>query len=351
MIGKSRELYIDVVKVVLMFFVINGHLPASNIISPEAELPSWLRSIIVGVSMPCFFAISGMFAVKTLESQDWPMIVSRLATLLWPMFSFGVVFGLWSALRMKQLLMVLMSPFSLWSSLWFLRTLMMIYLVSAVVFGLVRTRLARFLMFAFVYAVLVFLPQNVPCYGWLKDVMHMLPYYVFGIFSLRQMLEQDAWKIVFVCGIFFLIVAFSEGSVRDNGMGFYWVDSYWREMLLTRRGLVCFVGRTLMGIAGTVALLWFFRWFLNKMPMLNALAPIGVTTLGVYTMHQWMLARIGAMGEMFPLSNSWRWIITLVVFLFCHFVVVVVKRFSLTRFVFFGDERLLADGLRRLGRE
>ena len=102
MIGKSRELYFDLAKAVLMFFVINGHLPAANIIAPDAQLPSWLRAIVVGVSMPCFFAISGMFAAKTLELQDWPKIFSRLSSFLWPMLSFGVVFGLWSALRMKQ---------------------------------------------------------------------------------------------------------------------------------------------------------------------------------------------------------------------------------------------------------
>ena len=241
-----------------------------------------------------------------------------------------------------------MSPFSLWCSLWFLRTLVIIYLGSAVLFGLARTRFAKCYLFAFVYAVLVFLPRTTPCYGWLKDVMHMLPYYVFGIFALRMMMERDTRKIVLVCGLFFLAVAFSEGSVHDNGMGFYWVDSYWREMLLTKRGLVCFFGRTLMGIAGIVALLWLFRWSQNKMPMLNKLAPFGVTTLGVYVMHQWLLARIGAIGGVFPLSNNWRWVAALAVFLLCHFVVVVIKRFSIARFAFFGDEKMLADGLRRL---
>ena len=132
MIGKSRELYF-------------------------AQLPSWLRAIVVGVSMPCFFAISGMFAAKTLELQEWPKIFSRLSSFLWPMLSFGVVFGLWSALRMKQWSIVLMSPFSLWCSLWFLRTLVIIYLGSAVLFGLARTRFAKCYLFAFVYAVLVFL--------------------------------------------------------------------------------------------------------------------------------------------------------------------------------------------------
>ena len=36
MTDKSRELYFDLAKAVLMFFVINGHLPAANIIAQEA---------------------------------------------------------------------------------------------------------------------------------------------------------------------------------------------------------------------------------------------------------------------------------------------------------------------------
>lgn len=294
MIGKPRELYFDFVKAFLMFFVIcGGHLETAGIIEATPPLPSWYFGLVTGASMPCFFAISGMFAAKTFEAQDWAKIMARLSSLSWPILSFGILFGLYSAIRLKECSAVVMMPIELWHSLWFLRTLVIVYFVSALVFALSRNRSVRLALFAALYAGLVFLPSRTPHYGWLKDVMHMLPYFVFGIFVLRRLLEQDAWMVAVVCGLFFLVVAFSEGSVRENGMAFYWVDSHWRQMIFTRHGLLCFFGRTAMGISGTVALLWLFRWLLSKLPGLAKLAPLGTTTLGVYTMHQWLLARVG----------------------------------------------------------
>ena len=342
----NRDPTFDITKAFLMYFVICGHLQAANIISaPQVPLPSWYGAMVVGVSMPCFFAISGFFAHKTFEECDWVKIIARSLSFVWPIISFGVVFGLCSAIHTSRLSMILKQPLWLWGSLWFLRTLVIVYIITAAVFAISRRCVARLFMFAFVYFGLVFLPHGFPCYIYLKDVMHMFPYFLFGVFALHVFLARENRKLAVACGMFFMAVALTEGRVTENGMGFYWVDSHWRTMLCTTKGVVCFIGRTAMGIAGTISLIWLFRGILKIMPSLAKLQCFGTTTLGVYVIHQWILARIGQCGGVFPLSSSWRWSVGLIVFIACHVFVTVVNSIPAVKVALFVNEKWIKQFL------
>ncbi len=340
---RKRDPVFDVVKAFLMYFVIRGHLVATGIVSPpNSPPPSWIGAMVVGASMPCFFAISGFFAAKAFESRDWPKLFSRIVLILWPIVSFGLVFGSLLVFRGQSFHTLLTMPQSLFRSLWFLRTLAIVNVISAAVFLLSNSRRGRLVLFAIIYAFLVFLPQAFLGYRYWKSVMHMLPYFIFGIFFLRICLESKAFWWAFAASAFFLVVVFTEGSIQDNGMGFYWISPHWRAMLLTKRGLLCFFGRTAMGVAGTIFLLWTFRWLVNKIGWLSFLAPLGTTTLGVYTMHQWILAQVGTLFHApFPLPNGWKWLIAGIVFLACHTVVILIQRNRFAKVFFFGDEPML----------
>ena len=337
----KRNPVFDVAKAFLMYFVILGHLRAAGIVVGTAE-PAWRLAMVVGASMPCFFAISGLFAAKAFETRNWPKVLFRTIRILWPMASFGIVFGSLLVLRGHGFRSLLTTPFNLFQTLWFLRTLAIINVISAMVFLVGKKRTTRLVLFALAYVVLVLLPRSFPWYRYGKEVMHMLPYFAFGLFFLERVLEHSALPFAIVSFLFFLLVAFFSGQVAHNGMGFYWVSAHWRDMLLTKRGLVCFFGRTAMGIAGTVSLLWGFRWILSKVPPVSHLAPLGTTTLGVYAMHQWILARIGThFHPPFPLSNEWKWAISGAILLVCHVVVVLISRNKFIHFFFFGDDLIL----------
>lgn len=274
-------------------------------------------------------------------------IIARSLSFVWPIISFGVVFGLCSAIHTSRLSMILKQPLLLFGSLWFLRTLVIIYTTVAVVFAISSRCAARFVMFAIVYFCLVFLPHGFPCYTWLKDVMHMFPYFLFGVFYLHVSLVRNNWKLAVACGVFFMVVVLTEGRITENGMGFYYVDSHWRAMLCTAKGIVCFVGRTAMGIAGTISLIWLFRLILKVMPSLAKLSCLGTTTLGVYAIHQWILARIGSCGGVFPLSSSYRWSVGLIAFIACHVFVTFVNSTPVAKFALFGDEKWIKQFLLR----
>lgn len=347
---RDRNPLFDIVKGFLMYFVIRGHLAAAGIVSTPTSLPpAWIGAMIVGASMPCFFAISGLFSRRTLDACDGPKIGARIAGFLWPVFSFGIVFGCFDAACGRGCGSIVSTPFFLLRSLWFLRTLAIVYLISAVTFSLARSVKGRLCLFAIVYAALVFLPRSFPGYRYWKDVMHMIPYFVFGLFLLGKSLAPERFRLaVAACALFFA-VAFLGGQITENGMGFYWVSSHWRTMLLTRRGAICFFGRTIVGIAGTISLLWLFRLLLSRVRWLRILAPLGTTTLGVYVMHQWLLARIGAhFHPPFPLPNGWKWCVAAVVLLVCHALVVIILQIRFTQVFFLGDERMLRRAFSKL---
>ena len=104
-----------------------------------------------------------------------------------------------------------------------------------------------------------------------------------------------------------------------------------------------------MGITGTIFLLWFFRWLVNKVDWLSYLSSLGTTTLGVYTIHQWILARVGThFHPPFPFPNGWQWPIAGIIFLICHIIVLLIHRNHFTHFFFFGDESMLRRVFKQL---
>ena len=340
----KRDPVFDIVRAFLMYFVICGHLIATGIISPpDSPPPSWIGSMVVGASMPCFFAISGLFSAKNFEMRNWPKIAARTIGFLWPIASFGVLFGVMTMIYCRDIKVLVSTVWHFFNNLWFLRTLVFINLISAGVFLLSNTIHGRLVLFFIIYAMLIFLSQSVvPLSRWWKSVMHMLPYFVFGLFFLRRCIQHSAIWFAIVSSAFFISISLLEGPIQTNGMGFYWVDHSLTSMFLTKRGLVCFFGRTAMGVTGTIFLLWVFRWLLNKAGWLSYLSHLGTTTLGVYTIHQWILARVGThFHPPFPFPNGWKWLIAGIVFLICHSIILLICRNRFTKEYFFGNESML----------
>ena len=140
---------------------------------------------------------------------------------------------------------------------------------------------------------------------------------------------------------------FLQGDSGVNGMNFWKVNAHWKVVLFNWHESFTFFARTVVGICGSVFALFAIVMLTRVMPSLSLVSQFGITSLGIYVMHEYPLYLFGRHSPMAPLPSWSRWIVALAVFLLCHFVVVVVKRFSITRFVFFGDEKMLADRLRR----
>lgn len=177
------------------------------------------------------------------------------------------------------------------------------------------------------------------------EALHMYPYFIFGAFILCKWEVYRNDVIAVACGLFFIAVIVLEGDITRNGMGFYWASLDLHD-ILTRYGLACFIGRTMVGVAGTVFLLWLTTFLCAKIPAIGLLGQFGTTTLGVYVMHEWPLAELGRNEILRTHFPGWTmWPISVALFFSLHYLTVMIKGNDVLRFFFFGNEKWLSSML------
>ncbi|MBQ7177106.1 MAG: acyltransferase [Victivallales bacterium] len=342
-------------KALMMLWVVWGHLGLWGIVAQEPGSLVRMANAKIGVNMPIFFVLGGYLALSTFEKGSWSKIVARIVGFLWPMAAFGVVFALALVLTGNGggIQWFLQFPIQrVHHGHWFLWTFATVYLLSALIYRIGRTDRVRWVGFALLYAVLLFLPSRFQhLLHWVgdKQTIHMLPYFVFGLMLLRKREWWHSNLLSLLSGAFFLFVVFLEGNSTTNGMNFWRVSTHWRAVFLNGHNLLCFFARTAVGITGSVFVLWAVDRLLRLAPCLSALAVFGTTSLGVYVLHEWPMMQVGRAGfPPLPFPEWTRWSIALVWFLACHFIVLGIRRFSFFRFMFFGDEKHLATVVNKL---
>lgn len=205
----------------------------------------------------------------------------------------------------------------------------------------------RWIAFALIYVGLFFSAGQgrIASFLRLTNILHMFPYFVFGVMALKSFELYKNALVAIPCGIFLLSVVFLEGDVRSNGMAFYWVPSDWQTVVADKHLFLCFFARTAVGIAGSIFVLWAVDKLLKLVPQLSRLAVFGTTTLGVYVMHGWPLIQIHKYFKFEPLSSCWRWPLALALFFACHYLTVLIRRYPKAKFFFFGDEKRLVAAI------
>ena len=347
-----RDPLFDVLKGLMMVWIVWGHLALYRVV--EWVPTPWMANAKIGMNMPVFFLLAGFFAVRTFERASTGKIVARIVSFLWPMAAFGVVFGLVLCLEGKGGGLGWFAGFvprRLLRGHWYLRTFTAIYLCSAVIWRCLPRNWMRLIGFAALYAALIFLPApalRIVKWAEIQPMVHMLPYFAFGLFlpDAVDAVRRHA-RFAVPCALFFLAVVFLEGDSSTNGMNFWNVPMKWRTVLLTRQGLLTFLGRTAVGLSGSLAALFVLDRLLRRIPKTaDALAVFGTTTLGVYVLHEWPLMQIGAAKlSWLPLPAWTRWPVALGWFLACHAIIVLIRRMAATRIFFFGDEKRLASAV------
>lgn len=340
-----RENYFDIAKFLVMLMVISGHLTGNYIV--DNGMPLWYSSFNVGLAMPLFFIVSGYFSEKSL-SRDVSRIVARIAGFLWPLASFGVVFGivLYVIGEASVVKMMCYPIVRLIFGSWFLTTLAIIYALVAIVWRISDKGSIRTVVMVVIWILLFFLADQGSILSMMRigSVREMLPYFIFGIILSRFRIHR-IFSISIFCGLCFFVIVFSSGKITTNGLGFYWVPEDWQTVLRTPRLIVCLFVRPFVGIVGSIFLLGILYRLLERFPIVGRLSVFGTTTLGVYVMHEWPIIQINKYCEFKTLCSVWQWPITLMVFFLCHYITLIIKSKKLLNFCFFGDEKWLSKVL------
>ena len=332
----------DIIKFLAMVMVVRGHIEGNGFLDIMSGIGI---NISIGVAMPYFFMVSGYFSAHSLEDGDFCKLISRIAGFLWPLAAFGVTFGL---------VLLLLCKIPLWkfavypiarviSGSWFLTTLAILHMLFFCLFKIAKRTKRRLIISFLLYTTLFFWAGQgkIATLLSVSNVLHMFPYFAFGVLVLKPFQPHKKWPIAVLCGIFFLAIAVMEGDVRSNGMGFYWVPTDWQTVVMDRHLFICFWARSLVGISGSVFILWAVDQCLKMVPKLSKLAVFGTTSLGVYVLHEWPLIQIHKYCSFDPLPSFWRWPLAFCLFFLCHFITIGIKSNSKFKFFFFGDEKWL----------
>jgi len=289
--------------------------------------------------MPVFFVIGGYLAASTFKNADWSKLVSRGIYFLWPQFVMAVVYS------------VVMMPFGKkafdWvMNAWFLHTYAIIYILAAVVFRTAETDVRRWLLFFALYIAMIFWPSCVRL-GMFGQVTHMFPYFCFGLMCLRKRPLCIGWATGCFCGAVYLAFVFLQGDSDVNGMNFWKASVHWTALFSSETELFTFFARTVVGISGSVFVLFLAKILVVAAPCAARLSFLGTTSLGIYVVHEYPLYALGGDLSVLPLPASSRWLVAICYFLACHCLIALLKRFGTTRVVLFGDEPAMANAFRR----
>ena len=79
----QRDSYFDLVKMAAILMVVFSHVYGGER-NVTGRIDQWVYNFIIIGNMPLFFAISGHFALKTIENLDGNRLVRTIRSWLWP---------------------------------------------------------------------------------------------------------------------------------------------------------------------------------------------------------------------------------------------------------------------------
>lgn len=273
--------------------------------------------------------------------------MARLTMFAWPRATFAAVFVLVEFLFFDIFVQqrdVVSLFLEIYRSRWFLRTLGVLYVLSAAIYRLGKTDRRRWLLFGTAYLSLLILParfRHCLSFAGGNQLVQMFPYFVFGLMALRicrrPKFRFAAWGCLFV----FLAVILQEGLCKRIGLSTWTAPAVtWRSLVLHDTAFLHLAARTILGILGTVGFLALAEKIITWFPPLSRLAPLGTTTMGVYIVHERPLYIAAAYG--FSLPASARLPLTILLFGLCHLFVLLIRKHPLWNTAFFGSENLLS---------
>ena len=344
--SRQRNTAFDILKALLILWVVWGHLQSTGFVIPSNgcfEKLLWRAKV---ANMPAFFAISGYFALSTFQRGIWSKILARVTLFAWPRATFAVAFVLAELLLFDIFVQqsgVVSLFWTIYRSRWFLRTLGALYLLSAALYRIGRTDGRRWFLFGITYLSLLTLPGRFRPYlafAGGSQFVQMYPYFVLGFMVLRT---RSFWRkrpVKVACLLFFAAIVLQEGLCCRIGLSTWRAPAVtWKSLLFLDSAFLHLAARTILGITGTITLFALADRLVRQFPSLSRLAPLGTTTMGVYIIHERPIYIAAAYGISLP---SWTRIpLAICLFLLCHAIVNAIQKNRVTRIVFFGDEPML----------
>lgn len=275
----SRILWVDSGKGILIILVILGH--AIQTVFSEACFDNRLWCFIYSFHMPCFFALSGMFAKKNIDCINslGKLVFRRFLQLYVPMICWQII----NNLTPPHLSSVILSYRTIISyfdccSFWFLFALFYISVLAAVV-EYIASKIK--IPSLFLHILLFIILMSVVTLGHHKEhgiqyIAYNYPYYVVSQFFLTKLIMNK--RIVWSCFITWII-----GSMfwkMHEAPFFLKIIPYVPEVFIV------YIYRYAIGMAAVFGICGVFLKYVNNDGLVSSrFGHIGMLSLGIYTAH------------------------------------------------------------------
>jgi fucose 4-O-acetylase-like acetyltransferase len=284
--ADGRLVFPDVARGVAIVLVVLGHVGVARFGQSGANL-LWHRAV-VAVNMPLFFFVSGYLLYKP-EMPPWLRVVrQRAARLLVPYVSWLLVACAIVAFRSPEAALQRLGAGAIdpWMGLWFLYVLFECIVLFALLHRLSdRSWWLIGSTLAVAVAITLLPPHETTMFG-KTNVQHLLPYLALGFVFARN---RGYWRDR--VGLLAGVAALGFGATALTLVG--GDHAWWRTALaaagtpaLAQLAVSRFV-RYLIGVCGVTAL--FAMSCIVRGRLARVLALVGVSSLGVYAIHGWVM--------------------------------------------------------------
>lgn len=317
----KREIAFDVAKFIAIFMVVFGHVQTATGMTWGSP---YIKNIIIGVNMPFFFVISGNFVRRMNVDGKWRYLFIRISSLLWPALLVSVFFFI---------VKIIMNPsgdfspiewlLGKFSSFWYLWVLCACITISFLIDNCPLKK-CRGMCGIAIFAAMMLVPSKCPH---VDKTLQMLPYFMIGRYLLKDIIGaiKRSPEIGLISLFAYLLITCFSGNVYNNGMGFYWNHVSYVELFKSSSSIVFWIARMGTAVLGILAMFYAIDGLMRSANVCK-LSSFGVSTLGVYILHQDILAFLKPYLSPSPV---WVLIVSFLLFIFCHYLVVISKKIKL----------------------
>ncbi len=283
---KKRNTYIDIIKGLLIIFVILGHSiqwgSGQNYIDNALFFNNILFKFIYSFHMPLFIMISGYLSYNSLNKKSLKeTIISKIKTLIIPLLLWSIIpfiINNTNFFNIKESIKLFITTFS--TNLWFLWSLFYINILIKIINKYFKDNIYIIsILITFILPnTLVIKYFNINFY--LYSFMYF--YFLIGYFYKKYNLQEKLvnyfnYKILIINTILFIIMLFFFKNE-------HYIYTSLLNILNNYKQIFIDIYRYLIGIIGCIEILLFIYIIKNKInkKIQNILIYIGKNTLGIY---------------------------------------------------------------------
>lgn len=332
---SRRDPLFDVVKLFAILLVVVGHVFNKGY---DAGTPEWFSNFRDEMTMPLFFIVSGYFASPTILNRNWHKLLSHIRSYLQPLFVISLIFTPFYYMfqlsiggNVPTVTEVMLYPVKrvLFAG-WFVWILSFSYLIAYVLYrpiamceGFPKTVVALAAAGG-----LYFIPEFPRGACQLHYLPLVFPFFVIGIFwhgvSRRNLFGSKISLFIGLAGFLIYLIVVSLGPAEKYGLSMYSGQVYGMEWLTSLEAIVKTLSRIAVGIIGSFSIVAIAR-HLIPVRVIHNFAQYGMTTLGVYLLHQWLLDRIIDL-KILPGGGMRCTFVAVALFMLCHIAVAFSKK-------------------------